>query len=327
MDPEQCARVAGLLRAIEIPAADEDKPLVGVGPGELPNFYLAVVAVCHQTSPVGGVRLEGVTASGERLFGWDYLRARWADRVAADRHWNAPEAWAAMRAEDVTWILRDSAGLDTISDAEGRAALLRDLGVGMSRAGWRDAAAMFGASGHKVEEIYRFLDAFRAYSDPVRKKSCFFLELMRGQCGWRYRDADKLGAPVDYHEVRGHLRLGTVVIADRTLAARMAKGEETTAAEDVAIRGAVYEAIGRIAEMHGGQDPATLHYFFWNVFRRCCGREATHCAECDTTCGLPDRYRRANAPVAVGGCVFSSVCASAGKDGKPREHFHRTEFY
>lgn len=58
--------------------------------------------------------------------------------------------------------------------------------------------------------LYRRLAGIRAYRDPVRKKSSFLLELLRSQCGWQFVDVENLSAPVDYHEVRGHFRLGTV---------------------------------------------------------------------------------------------------------------------
>src|ERR1039458_3510663 len=76
VDSERCAAVAALLRRVEIPSAEEDAPLLGVGVKVLPNLYLALVAICHQTSPKGGRRLEVVTDSGQSLFGWDRSEER-----------------------------------------------------------------------------------------------------------------------------------------------------------------------------------------------------------------------------------------------------------
>jgi len=245
---------------------------------------------------------------------------------------NTTKAWARLESADVERILEDEAKNSTVSDPEGRAALLRDLGRQMIKAGLSSARQMFDRSQGRLissypEGLFESLGAFRAYSDPIRKKSCFFLELMRGQCGWKFEDPANLGAPVDYHEVRGHLRLGTVVITDSALEAKVRTGQQTTDEEDQAIRGVVYEAINEISRLLGSADPATLHYLFWNFFRQCCGRKSAHCEGCAESCELPARYRDALRPVSRTGCPFRPFCPSAGKVNKLIEHFHRTDFY
>src|SRR5450759_4351960 len=330
--PEQCRRVAEMLAQVLIPLPDEDTPLDSVAPAELPNFYLSIVAICHQTSPLGQRRLEGRTRDRRRLFGWDYLRCRWAERVADNPALNTPATWAGLEAADIERILQDESGESTISDAAGRASLLQDIWQQMLRTRLSSAREIFDQSqGHLISSsplgLFARLETLRAYSDPVRKKSCFFLELMRGQCGWSYADPSNLGAPVDYHEVRGHLRLGTVAIVDSTLETKVRSGQQTTDEEDQAIRGAVYEAIGEISRLLGSTDPATLHYLFWNFFRQCCGREIPHCGGCDESCGLPARYRNAFKHLSTAGCLFRPICPSAGRANKLTEHFHRTDFY
>src|ERR1035437_8587110 len=177
VDSKRCAAVAALLSRVEIPSAEEDAPLIGVEVKVLPNLYLALVAICHQTSPKGGQRLEGVTDAGQRIFGWDYLRARWAERIVREPAWNTPEAWTQIGETDVKWLLQDANGQSTITDAVGRAELLRDLGEGMKRQGARSAHELYRANGGSLESEdplgwYGRLARFRAYRDPVRKKSC-----------------------------------------------------------------------------------------------------------------------------------------------------------
>ena len=146
---------------------------------------------------------------------------------------------------------------------------------------------------------------------------------MRNLQLWNIRDPENLGPPVDYHEVRGHLRCGTVLITDDTLAGKIQRSEAVSAEEDVAIRQAVAEAIVRIGRSTG-PTPSRLHYLFWNIFRACC-RESTHCESCPTACRLPERY----AALTAGNrrCLFSAVCASSGMPAKPIEHFAQTDFY
>jgi hypothetical protein len=329
---DQCARIADLLSQIHVPVPEEDSPLGFLDETQLPNFYLSIVAICHQTSPMGQVRVEGRTREGQFLFGWDYLRRRWADRVSENPQLNHPAAWSTLEAADIEHLLRDEAGISTISDAIGRGALLRDLGDSMTRTGFGDARQIFDFSEGRIISIrplglFSQLEKIRAFSDPIRKKSCFFLELMRGQCGWIYQDPENLGAPVDYHEVRGHLRLGTIQISDPCLRAKVRAAQQVTIGEDVAIRSAVYKAIEAISRLLVSIDQPTLHYFFWNFFRQCCGRQDPHCDGCSSSCGLPSRYRLAIKPLSLSGCPFQAVCPSAAQMNKLTEHLHTTDYY
>jgi len=101
----KCQQVAEILRKIEVPPAEEDDKLPGMEVSDLPNFYLAIVAICHQTSPQGGIQLRGQLADGTERFGWDYLRCRWAERVVASPALNTPSGWAQVRSEDVRLCL------------------------------------------------------------------------------------------------------------------------------------------------------------------------------------------------------------------------------
>src|SRR5690349_3366695 len=47
------------------------------GLGELANAYFAIVAICHQTSPIGERPLQGyVHLETQKKVGWDYLKER-----------------------------------------------------------------------------------------------------------------------------------------------------------------------------------------------------------------------------------------------------------
>src|SRR5262249_55322919 len=134
------------------------------------------------------------------------------------------------------------------------------------------------------------LGTFRAYNDPVRKKAFFLLGLMRNSAGWVYADGDHLGAPVDYHEVRGHLRLGTVLVIYVRLPEKLLKRIPVEEVEDVALRAHVAEAIHSIGELAGMRDGMRLHYLFWNLFRSVCLREHPFCRTPPPDSALPARY-------------------------------------
>jgi hypothetical protein len=179
------------------------------------------------------------------------------------------------------------------------------------------------ASGYPnlVDELRKF----RAYNDPVRKKSYFFLALMRNSGIWSYVDDQNLGAPVDYHEVRGHLRLATVQIADQRLRDKVLFGREVTLTEDIAIRGAVHNAITYISEKSGLCNPSRTHYLFWNLFRSICTRVSPQCLAISPNTALPRRYF--DFLEGIKRCPFADMCPSAAKPNPILEHVCSTDYY
>ena len=168
---------------------------------------------------------------------------------------------------------------------------------------------------------------FLAYQGPVFKKTYFFLGLM-SSCGiWQFVDPEHVGAPVDYHEVRGHLRLGTVEVQEPQLQMKLFNGEPVSEHEDVEIRSAVPEAIVQISEVRGGVNPMELHYLFWNVFRAICKRSAPLCHLAQGS-DLPLRY----SPLLkiegeVERCPFASICPSVDLNLRYIEHQFQTNWY
>jgi hypothetical protein len=218
-----------------------------------------------------------------------------------------------------------------LTAVEGRASLIRDLGTRMTDAGWEWADQLYNACAGRIAtgtpNLLAELRRFRAYSDPVEKKSLFFLALMRNVGVWKYPDDEHLSPPVDYHEVRGHLRLGTVRVEDPRLWRMIESERAVTAADDAALRLAVRDAICLLARLTANT-PAQMHYLFWNVFRACCGREQTHCSNCPPGCSLPSRYRKLGETSGQPRrCLFAAVCRSAESPRKVLEHVFETDYY
>lgn len=64
------------------------------------------------------------------------------------------------------------------------------------------------------------------------KKSHLFLAIMMREGDWVRMDPENLRSPVDYHEMRGHLRMGTILIQDHRLASKIQRGLTLTEEED-----------------------------------------------------------------------------------------------
>jgi hypothetical protein len=319
------------LKAQSIPVDREESSLHGFKRSEIGNFYLLLVAICHQTTPRDGLPLEGKI--GKRtLRGWDYLSAKLENAARLDRQILSPAFWRDITAARLREMFRDETFGETLTDPDGRARLIRDLGHQMRTKGWKSADEIYDAAYGNVStgssNLLDLLSEFYAYRDPVHKKAFFFLALMQNSRLWVYSDPDHVGAPVDYHEVRGHLRLGTVQILDPDLRSKLLSGSEVTSGEDVSIRQAVHEALMLVSKYSGINNASQLHYLFWNIFRSCCTRENPHCVACSSTCTLPSRY----VPLTLidrgeRHCPFSGVCESFGREPKLLEHIVRTDYY
>lgn len=210
--------------------------------------------------------------------GWDYLQRKLIEQLAERPELLDPGEWATWSQERLEQIYDDSQAGRTLSDPGRRAELIRDLGIVMNQNSWMHLSDLYDLAECRVAtgspHILGLLQQFEAYRDPVRKKSLFLLGLMRNSEGWKYADEAEIGPPVDYHEVRGHLRIGTVKVKSLVLREKIQSQQGVTEQEDVAIRSAVYAAIAHVARMLDRQkvDPMVLHYLFWNVFRTVCHR-------------------------------------------------------
>lgn len=327
---EACDHVAVWIASENIPLDREESSLPEFSPPEIGNFFLALVAICHQTSPRGLPPLEG-TIGGIRRRGWDYLFARLEQATASDPELLTPERWSRFSSLDIEILFCEQALGLRLTDPEGRAELLRDLGIQMIAKGWRVADDLYRHCKHRIAEgspnLLDTLATFRAYDDPVRKKSYFFLALMRNSDLWRYPDPENLGPPVDYHETRGHLRLGTVRISDPTLYQKVCSGQVVSASEDIAIRQAVHDAIMYISRQSGLNNPSQLHYLFWNLFRSICTRDAPQCFATRPGFTLPERYSALLMENGKRRCPFAQFCPSAGVPSPIAEHVFHTDYY
>jgi hypothetical protein len=310
---EKCKEVADALKRVSIPEGQEEFDLTGLDEHQASNFLLCSVAICHQTQGLSGF------VGNTRRRGWDYLTEKLRETVLAGKFGLTPDSWRTVSAVDIEQVFGES-----LSDPEGRAGLIRDLAAVMLQQGWKSLHALYVKSGHLAVEgsapLTAVLRHFRGYQDPVQKKSVFLIALLANCCGWEFRDLDRLPPPVDYHEIRGHLRLGTVQILSPALLQRLHLCQEVTDEEDVVIRSCVRDAILQIARMHGAAWPSTLHYLFWNIFRNLCLRDKPQCQEVASLEGLPLRYHDLVTSSGKPSCPFCRLCTAQSHKTFPVEY-------
>jgi hypothetical protein len=313
------------------------------GQRELANAYFAIVAICHQTSPIGERGLRGrIGEDPKPKIGWDYLKEKFLTAAIREPKWTFPEYWTKLTPNELSEMYEDNSLSEgcihkdedpdigrTLNRLNERAAIINDLGARMTESGCEFVDELFTRSGRRLEGesgFFKILESFQAFKDPVKKKSLFFLSIVKEECGWKIEDEENLISPVDYHEMRGHLRLGTLTLADAELSFKVQHGLAITEPDDIQLRTEAQKANQRIAE-ESGLDSSRVHYLFWNVFRNCCPRDSnkTHCSNCGEGCKLPEHYKAM--PTYEGKCIFSKICKSANQPEKVIDPPYTGTFY
>src|SRR5687768_9673690 len=137
LNSARISQLARMLPGWKIPADKEDVLLTGFNPREIGNFYLLLVAICHQTSPRNRPPLEG-SVGGRLRRGWDFLLHRLQQAASQDRSLLHAERWQEFSAAD----LRNLYG-PLLSAPEGRADLIQDLGSGLLSRCWSCADDLY----------------------------------------------------------------------------------------------------------------------------------------------------------------------------------------
>jgi hypothetical protein len=320
LNDTQIAKLVKVLSGVAIPAEQESSTHSFVNFGDtnlLSNSYFAIVAICHQTSPLGERQLEGNINLVKKV-GWDYLKEKFLEKAIKDTKWASISHWVKLRPDDLSELYEDSVFGKTLNRINERTFLLNDLGYRLSEAGFSNIHEAFikyqGIIGGDFGFL-SFLKLFEAYKDPVMKKAQFFLSIMKNELQWTIHDPENLSSPVDYHEIRGHVRLGTIIIKDPILADKVQYGLPISDQEDIEIRQGIQKTNDLISKQTGWSS-SVIHYLFWNIFRNCCprGSNKTHCVTCGDNCSLPHQYKEME--IYGGNCVFSAFCTSAHRADK-----------
>lgn len=179
IDQSQVLKLVDFFRNPNIP---HDKESIthsfssNIEPNLLANCYFAIVAICHQTSPLGERRLEGYI-NDEKKVGWDYLKEKFFTKVIEDLRWSSCDYWEVLTPNELSKLYCDEKLGLTLNRVNERTFLINDLGCRFKHFNITFIREAFdernqflnGESG-----FLKFLTVFEAYKDPVMKKSQFF---------------------------------------------------------------------------------------------------------------------------------------------------------
>jgi hypothetical protein len=250
-------------------------PPVGTSTESMADFYFFTVAIDHRTSSPSGIAFEG-TLDGRFFHGADLLYALAIHKFKEDQDFFTAERMAQISPEAVTnWLSLAVDGKRTvIYNPQERAELLRDLGQKLLELGYKSSLELIKCcAGYLIRPegtgLLQLLSNFKAYSDPVSKKSFLWAKFLTGRGLLQVQDIDNLAVPVDNHLTRIALRTGIINVKDEEILNRLRLEQSFALSEDLKIREAVRAAYREILKYE------TLRFnelddFFWVLGR-------THC--------------------------------------------------
>ncbi len=178
----------------------------------------------------------------------------------------------------------------------------------------------------KVKDILEALEIFRAYQDPLRKKSYLLLKFLLRTGLLEVVDPTTLKLPIDNHLIRLALRIGLVEIIDDELKKKILLHNSISEKEDRILREKILEAYMYVLEV-SGLPPIIVDDLFWHVVRFCCQKESPNC-ESRRKDVIEELKQRISIKI-ENFCPFIDSCLSASEENRRRlvEPFFRSIYY
>jgi hypothetical protein len=230
-------------------------------------FY--VDAICHQTQNFYG-EIDGVF-----LKGWDYLLQSFKKEYERDNEFIKTKRMKKIKGEDVKRILNGSG--DRYYE---RAYLLRNCAYILERDFKGDIFEINRiAEGYikreRKPDLIKLFHKFKAYSDPLNKKTYLFINIAKKIGFWEIKDPENLWTPVDYHLERVILRIG-IVDVDETIKKKLIFGKRVPLTIDLKLREKIGDAVKEISNL-SGISVEKLDQIFWSLGRSICFKYGPSC--------------------------------------------------
>lgn len=308
VDAEQCMALGEVLRHYSFRESFYRRPfLTAAFPEEFKlRMYFFSVGICHQTWHLAH--------PAANLYGWDYLEDGFL-RMFQENAWltdpfRVSGASILFIGEALaSYFVPAGSTVSTLDRLVERARLYRDMAEKLLTRYEGLVSRLLEASQGRVggeEGLYRRLADFEAYSDPLQKKSSFWVKLLLDAGLWQVSDPENLLPVMDYHMQRVLLRTGAVEIIDPEL--RKALKDRKELPDDTVIRRSCIEASARMAGA-AGLGVLQMNDVLYMLGRSCCFEEPLcRSGHCDKTpCSLVRTLEIEEHTQ----CIFSGVCRGA----------------
>ncbi|NVM55190.1 MAG: hypothetical protein HWN66_15905 [Candidatus Helarchaeota archaeon] len=238
------------------------------------DFYFFIVSIDYRTSTPEG-HFEGKI---DRNFfhGADLLYALAIQKLKENPDFFTAKYFQQISDDEViNWLSITKNGKRVIIyHPQERAELLRDSGKNLLKLGFNSSLELVQrCEGYLIREdgngLLQILKDFKAYSDPVSKKSYLWIKFLTGRGVLDIQDLENLNLPVDNHLTRIALRTGILEIKDEDIKSRLREEKPFTLSEDLKLREAIRIAFKELLK-NKKFNFRDLDDFFWVLGR-------THC--------------------------------------------------
>lgn len=232
------------------------------------NLWFYLIAICQSTRTLQG------TLDGTWYRGWDYMIRAARRMMAQDPDYFSASNMSRIASNDVRSMFSDDLLPEhsTIDRVDERVAQLHDCAQVLLRLYEGDVCALHRQAEGRLQGkdgILRRMSAFRAYSDPVQKKSFLFLMFAAKSGIWELADLGALKVAIDYHIMRIALRSGMIEVHDPNLAETLKAREEVKAEIDDQVREVVREGCDLLIK-YSGHSVFDVDNILWMMGRDCC---------------------------------------------------------
>lgn len=271
------------------------------------RYFFFIVAIDHRTS--GTTKFEGVI-QGKYFHGADLLYRLAKLKLEEDPDFFSPEKLVKISTQDVVkWLsIKYENKIITVKDPEVRAYLLRDAACKLIEYYSGEVKELLKASkGYVGVENYgltHLLKFFKAYEDPVEKKTFLLIKFLERRGLLTILDPENLHVPVDNHLTRIALRVGLVKILDEALLEEILHRRYLTIEQDCLLRFKVREAYDIVCS-YLGISPLHLDDFLWSFGRSCCTSENPSCTQ---RCSYENCKVKEVGLLCTGTCPFTKIC-------------------
>lgn len=283
IDRTRVDQLAYAVRTLEYRAVDMTDWSLFPAPddrGRDADFLFFLTAIDHHTVRPGAADTYEEEVDGRLLSGSDLMYAKATKRQEQDPGIFSAKRLQAISEDAVASWFRLESGAD-IADPGLRAYLLRDAAQRLIEQYEGDAQSLLSACVSQLDNkqhggLLQRLAEFRAYEDPLRKKSHLLSKILIRRGIWVPRDAHKQEVPVDPVLVHLALRSGLVTVTESGITQRILSGQRLS--QDVArrLRLLTLRGFGMVSE-RSGLAPYELDDLLWGfgrVFLRS-GREVS----------------------------------------------------
>ncbi|MEM1713709.1 MAG: iron-sulfur cluster loop [Desulfurococcaceae archaeon] len=243
------------------------------------RYFIVMVAMDHRLSRPG--RQYYACLEDGCYKGADLLYRLGMRKYLENHEFFSPQKLSTITVEEVSRAF--SVKEVSPPDIEVRTLLLRDLGIKLTKLYDSSVTKLLINSNNRIRGslfepgLVDNLKFFRAYEDPVEKKSMLFAKFIIAR-GY-FKPVDQPDVAVDNHLSRIAYRLGLVMVSG-TLWDKIKNEVEFTPEEDILLRLTIRRAYRYISEK-AKLSPINVDDFFWIMGRTICLRDSSPlCDKC-----------------------------------------------